>query len=336
MYRKLITLLVFAVAATFCLTIFAQTGSAKKMDQQSIADSVKKAAEKNARKQTYQLAYNLLKGEEIHSTVEHVAETKTQIAGHTVESTSRSETTRKWRVINVDSLGNMTFVGSIVAVDMWSRFDDEEPEVYNSRKPAEEIPQQYRVTADTVGKTQFVLTIAPNGEILDRKSNLPSGDFSVGDITIPLPKQPIAKGYVWNVPTVLNANEGEKEVKVKAQVRYELEKVKGNTAYISFKTQIISQMSEKVKSTVMQKMTRGHIAFNMKYGRPTLKVVEWNEKVQGFEGSDSYLRLVGRATEKVTPPKLTPTGSRLAPVRSNVAAKPSEIKPREGGPILRK
>ena len=335
MNRKLIAFLLTTLVCSCCLTLNGQTKKTDKSTQQSIADSVRKAAEKNSRKQTYQLAYKFQKGEEIRSVVEHIAETKTHMAGETVESSSRAETARNWRVVNVDSLGNMTFVTSHVSIDMWTKFDDEDPETYNSITDTE-VPDQYKAAADLIGKPLTVFTIAPNGEILDRKSNLPTGSFSVGDVTVPLPKQPVAKGYVWNVPTVLSANEDKKQIKLKAQIRYELMKIKGNTAYINFKMQIISQMSEKVKSTVMQKMTRGNIAFNMKLGRPTLKVVEWNETAQGFEGDDSYLRLVGRATEKVTLNTKKSGSSGLAPVHTNVASKPAEIKTREGNPILRK
>lgn len=334
MNHKLIAFLLTTFVCTSCLVSNAQTNKAEK----STAERVRNVTNKINRKQKYQLAYKLRKGEEIISVVEHTADTKTQMAGETVKSSSRAETTRNWSVANVDSLGNMTFVYSIVGVNMWTKFDDEKPDTYDSVKDTE-VPDQYKATADSIGKPLVVFTISPNGEILDKKSNLPTGDFSVGDVTVPLPKEPIAVGHVWNVPTILNANEGKKQVKLKAQIRYHLRKVErkasGDIAYIDFKTQVISEMSEKVKSTVMQKMTRGIIGFNIKLGRPMYKVVEWNETVQGFEGPDSYLRLVGRITEKIKLDSDT-SSSKLTPVDSAVASKPASIKTREGGPILRK
>lgn len=114
--------------------------------------------------------------------------TKFQMAGEVEESSSRSENVKLWRVANVDQLGNITFAYTIESVKMWQQVGDTDPVSYDS-KTDKEIPQEYAGTADEVGKPLAIFSIAPNGTIIDRKSNLKQDVFGVGKVTIPLPKK---------------------------------------------------------------------------------------------------------------------------------------------------
>ena len=118
--------------------------------QESAKDRVARATENMNRKQVYQLVYKLQKGETIRWTVEHVASTKTRMAGETEETSSRSESTKVWNVSSVDSLGNITFVHSIEAVKMWQKIGDTDPVAYDSRSD-KEIPAEYRVRFGEAG-----------------------------------------------------------------------------------------------------------------------------------------------------------------------------------------
>ena len=90
----------------------------------------------------------------------------------------------------------------------------------------------------------------------------------------------------------------------------------------------------------MQKMTKGEIAFDLEKGRPSLKVVRWNEKAQGFEGPDSFLEYIGKMSEKLVTTSANDSNSKsaaaLSPIKEEVAKKLMEIKTRDGDPILRK
>ena len=87
---------------------------------------------------------------------------------------------------------------------------------------------------------------------------------------------------------------------LKSRVVYELIKVKSNNAYISFKTEVLTPVeSPKIRSQIMQQMTRGYLVFDIDRGYPIRKEIEWDEKVQGFEGPDSLLEYLGRMTERL-------------------------------------
>lgn len=307
--------------------------------QESAAERIQRATNKFNKQQLHQLAYKLKKDEEIRWTVEHTVSTKFQMAGELEESSSRSVTTKVWKVANVDNAGHMTFVHQLDAIEMWQQVGEADPVAYNSQID-KEIPEEYKSVAENVGKPLVVFSIKPNGKITDRKSNLRQDNFGVGDVTIPLPEEAIPVGYKWNVPTILEAtDENNQNKKLKARVLYELARVKGDNAYIRFKTEVLTPVtSEKVKSTIMQQMTDGYIVFDMKRGRPVLKQVEWDEKAQGFEGPDSFLKYVGRMSEKLveSTSKSVNGSAALAPLKADIATQPVELKTRDGKPIMRK
>jgi hypothetical protein len=253
-----------------------------------------------ASKQAYLLAYKLKADETVRWTVEHVASTKTQMAGETEETSSRSVSVKAWKVSNVDATGTMTFVHSIEAVDMWQKIGESDPVSYNSRTD-KNAPSEYRGIADKLGKPLAVIAITPNGNITDRQSNIEGAKFGVGDVTIPLPEKAIPVGQKWNIPTTLAATDSDgRSHQLKARIAYELLKVKDGNAYIAFRTEVLTPVeSQKIKSQIMQQMTKGFVVFDIAAGRPIRKEVEWDEKVQGYEGPDSFLQYLGRMTEKL-------------------------------------
>ncbi len=307
--------------------------------KESVADQIERATNKVNQKQTYQLAYKLKKGEEIRWDFEQVVSTKFQMAGEVEESSSRSENTKLWKVVNVDQLGNMTFAYTIESVKMWTKVGDENPVSFDSETD-KDVPEVYSGTAENVGNTLAIFSISPNGTILDRKSSLKEDVFGIGKVTIPLPEKAVPVGFKWDVPIVLSANDEQGTKKLKARILYELASVKDQNAYIRFRTEVLTPVtSEKIRSTIMQKMTKGIVVFDMERGCPILQRMEWDEKAQGFEGPDSYLKYVARMSEKIISaddPRNQKNTSALSPVKEDIATKPVEVKTLEGKPVMRK
>ena len=267
---------------------------------QTTADRAAAVVDKINANQKFKLEYKLKKGEEIRWDVEHVATTKAQISGKHETTASRTQSTKLWKVSNVDSIGNITFVHSVESTSLWQKIGDEEPLVYDSKKDAE-APPEFVAASDMIGKPLAVVTISPNGEVIDRKSESATISFGVGDICIPLPKEAIAVGHQWFMPTVFDAtDENGKRLKLKARVNYELAKIVDGQAVISFKTEVLTPIeSDQVRSQLLQKMNKGYVAFDIDTGRLNIKEIRWNEKVQEYAGADSFLQYNGRMTEKL-------------------------------------
>lgn len=250
---------------------------------------------------TYDLRYRLEEGQSLSWKVEHVTTTKTQISGTTEEASARVETLSTWNVTDVNkSNGQMVFTNSIEAVKAWKKVGEDEPTTYDSRT-AVKAPDEYASLAETLGEQRSRITIEANGEVLDRQSEFVSTDFSTGDVTIPLPKEPIAIRHRWNVPlNFQSSNEHGAKVNLKARRCYEFRKVKDGRAYISFRTEVLTPIkSHTVRSKILQKMIKGMIVWDIAKGLPVQKHVHWDEKVQAYNGADSFLKYVGRMTVKL-------------------------------------
>lgn len=309
--RPVLTLFIcFGTTAGFFLTgnVAAQaqpesapSNSTSSRMTRSVNESIERATDNVNRKQKYQLAYQLKKGDKIRWTVEHIASTRTQMLGESEETSSRTQSVKVWDVTSVDSQKQMTFDHKIESVDMWQKIGDQDPVAYNSKKD-KEAPLEYESIAEKIGSTIATISINPTGQIIDRKTDNPNqSSFGAGSIAIPLPNKPVTIGYKWSVPNTLRAKDGEGNPRqLKSRVIYELIKVKSNNAYISFKTEVLTPIeSEKIRSQIMQQMTRGYLVFDIDRGYPIRKEVEWDEKVQGFEGPDSLLEYLGRMTERL-------------------------------------
>ena len=321
------------------LVVAGLTASAVAQDSDTPTNHAASVATKLKNKQTYDLRYKLKPGDKINFLFEQVVSTQTRMAGEEEKTTSRSQTSKQWVVKNVDTLGVMTFGLKWTSVNMWQQIGDDEPIKYNSKTDTK-VPEEYQNLADLVGETIAVFSIKPSGEITGRLSEMGESSFGAGEVTVPLPGKPVSLGYRWNVPTVLNAtDESRKNIRLKARISYELSKVENNNAFISFRTEVLTPIkSEKVRSTIMQQMTDGYIVFDMQRGYPLLRHVEWDEKAQGFEGADSLLTYVGRATEKVqlTKPQASKAiGGGLSPM---VAKRPKqvELRTRDAKPLTQK
>ena len=323
-------LLCIVLVFAFCASTFGQSPS----------DKIKRATQNLNSKQSFKLEYKMKKGQEIRWSVEHVASTKAQIAGEKEDTSSRTKSQKLWKVSSVDSVGNMTFVHSIESVDMWQQIGEGEPITYNSETD-KTPPMEFESVTEKIGKPLAVISISPTGQVVDRKTSLQQARFGVGEITVPLPAKNIAIGHKWFVPSVLTAkDEDGRTQQLKTRLHYELSRVKLPNAYISFRTEVLTPIqSEKVKSQIMQQMTKGYVVFDIDRGMVAHKEIEWDEKVQGYEGPDSYLNYVGKMTEKLiagSARPLAPTGTSSTTKKGGIVTTATEIKTRDGKPIMRK
>ncbi|MEM9944088.1 MAG: hypothetical protein AAF939_21210 [Planctomycetota bacterium] len=330
-------ILILTLSLLFSLTLNLNA-QLKVQKQESASEQIARATQKLSQSQTYLLQYKLKKGEVIQMAMEQVVNTKCQMGGITEPSSSRTASTRTWKVIDVDQLGNMTFSLNLDSIDMWQKIGEADPISFNSETD-KDSPDDFQFDAQYVGKTLSIYTIEPSGKIIDKKSNLTQYSLGFGNITIKLPKQPIPVGYQWHIPTVLEADdENGINRKLKARIVYKLDKVKDGNAYIKMRTEVLTPIkSQKIKSTIMQKLSNGYFVFSIPKGRMLLRQYEWDDRAHGFAGPDSFLEYIGRMTQKImSSDKKTPRVSSLRPLQPTKDKKAVKLRTRNEGPTLRK
>ncbi len=246
------------------------------------------------------LRYKLRAGETLRSRVSHFANTRTKIGGLEEDSESRTVSEKIWQVKSVDQQGNMTFEFRIDAVDMAQRVGEDEEIKYNSRTD-KSVPDAYKKVGESLGKPLAVVTISPDGQVVNRDKEMKSPQLGMGELTLPLPKEPLAIGGQWSVPRECRAKLDDGTYKtIKLRELYILEKVSAGVATISITSQPLTPINDPaIDSQIVQQLSRGEIKFDIDNGRLLSKHLDWNDVVVGFRGPETSLKYDARFIEEL-------------------------------------
>ena len=300
---------------------------------QSAQDDLARSTNRSTKNQVYTLRYKMTKGETIRWNVEQIATTNTSMSGFSEDSSSRSRSTLAWVVTDVDSIGNMTFQNMLEATKEWQKVGDADPISYDSESN-EAIPDVFKDTAEKVGTPLATITLSPTGEVLNRIDQFKTAGMGMGSVTHPLPEEPVAIGARWHQAEEFPARSDDGTLKkIKTRMLYTLREVDDGIATITCRREILTPMNPKIKSQMLEKMNQSVILFDIVQGRVVRQRVEWDEKVQGFQGDDSILRYLATYTKGLQ----TDGQSSLDDVRLQQREEKATllIKPRDGKPILR-
>src|SRR5438045_4649488 len=153
----------------------------------------------------FRLAYHFAAGDVLRTKVVHLAKVETKIKGTAQGTTSRTISTRAWRIRDVDAAGNITFENVSEKLELWNSVEGREESHYNSETD-QAPPAEFAAVAASVGKVLATIKIDPYGRILSRQNAQQHYNPGIGDLTVPFPpadKQPIKPGVTWSIPDAL-------------------------------------------------------------------------------------------------------------------------------------
>lgn len=265
---------------------------------QSTSTSVLKGAPSSNAK--YLLRYKLRAGESLYSRVVHFAETRTKMSDHEESSSSRTTSEKVWEVKSVDDKGNMTFEFRVLSVDMAQKVGDKDEFTYNSQTD-DKAPDIFKKVAETINTSLGVVTINPRGQVKNRDSETKSPPLGMGELTIPLPEEPMAVGAEWSVPRDMRVKLDDGTHKtIKVRELYTLEKVSAGVATIRIEAQPLTPVNNPaIESQLIQQLSKGTIKFDLDRGRMLSKQLDWSEEAIGFRGDDTSLKYDARFTEEL-------------------------------------
>lgn len=256
-----------------------------------------------ADEQRYHLQYKFSPDEVFRCRVTHLTTVETKIRGVAETVQTRSASTKAWKIVGVDPAGNVTFTYTVEDVSMWQQGTGR-PEIrYDSAKD-EEPPDEYRHVAETVGVSLGTITISPSGEILRRENARPQFNPGIGELTIPLPPEPVQVGASWSKEGELPIRLKDGPVKrVKTRQVYQLQKVQTGVATIAVRTEVLTPVDDPaVQSQLVQRVKRGEARFDIDAGRVLQQQLDIDETVIGFSGADSMMKYLARLSEEMLPP----------------------------------
>jgi hypothetical protein len=118
---------------------------------------------------------------------------------------------------------------------------------------------------------------------------------------MPLPPQAVGVGDRWHAPNEIMVRMPEGEVKrIAIRKQYTIKSISTGVAKIEVDTQVLTPVDDpKVKSQLMQQLTRGEIQFDIDGGRVLSSQIDWDERVIGFSGAESAMKYLARLTEQI-------------------------------------
>ena len=258
------------------------------------------------------LRYKFEPGMVISSEVTHLAKTDTKVDSSEQNSHSRTVSQKTWEVTRVEN-GEMTFEYKILEIDMSQRIGAD-MEIRYSSKSGDEPARQFQAAADSVGKVISTVTIDEQGMIVARSDETNPPNLGMGDITLPVPKKPIAVGATWEVPRELRIRREDSTVKtVRFRELFRLDKVSAGVATIAVRSEMLTPITEpQEEAQVLQQLSNGTIKFDVDAGRMISKELGWDKVVVGFSGAGSVMDYSARLEEQVVKAELKAGASKSA------------------------
>jgi hypothetical protein len=205
-------------------------------------------------------------------------------------------------VKEVQADGTAVFDYSVEWIDMRQKLSGSKEVRYDSRTD-KAAPPGFQDVAAAVGTPLSTITLSPLGKIVKREKHDVKGSSSqeCGEITVPLPEEPIAVGHVWTQPCDIDIPIPSGGIKkIKAVQRFKLEGVKTGVATIVVSTQLLTPVTDPtIEAQVVQREGEGTVRFDIDAGRVIGQQRDTDKHVVGFRGDASSLHYVNRFSEEL-------------------------------------
>jgi len=215
-----------------------------------------------------------------------------------------TDSTKTWRVVDVDDAGTATLEQSVDDVTMTSRSSDR-GEVRWASAGGDEPPPGYEGVRASLGVPLVRLKVSPAGLILERRELRPCPAAASGDLVIvPLPEEPVTVGHTWTVPDeiVVEVPNGPRKA-VRTRLRYRLEDVRDGLATIHVDTTVLTPLDDpRLEARLLERIWDGTIRFDLETGRIVSRRTAIDRRVVGFGGPQSSVRYKASLEERTTDP----------------------------------
>jgi hypothetical protein len=132
--------------------------------------------------------------------------------------------------------------------------------------------------------------------------------MGMGDITMPLPADPVGVGATWEVPREMRIDRKDGSSRlIKFRELFKLEKVSAGVATVDVRSEPLSAIADPAEEAqVMQQLSNGTIQFDIDAGRMISKELAWDHQVVAFSGPGSVLEYSARLEDHVVSAKVEP------------------------------
>lgn len=242
-----------------------------------------------------QLTYKYEMGEVLRYGVKHSANIESTIQGTTQQAETVSESVKAWKVTDVLPNGEMEFVHVVEKVRMTNRVPNRATAEFDSERDTTP-PPGFEQAARAVGVPLSVNRIKPNGEIVSREIKHPQPEVTDDlPITLRLPDDPVEVGAQWDESFDVVVDN--KQIRTRRLCT--LESVQNGIATISVDYQVLTPISPRIESQLIERMTKGTVRFDIAKGRIVSQQHDVDRRLLGFSGDTSVMHFVSRIEERL-------------------------------------
>ncbi len=246
--------------------------------------------------EAFLMRYKFEPGMVVRSEVTYLSKNGTRIDSVQQDATSRTVSMKSWRVLDTEE-DTVTFEYRIDEIDMSQQVGSGNEVRYSSKEASDEPPPiQFAGAADNVGKVVSTISIDARGMVVARSDTQNPPHLGMGDVTLPLPENPVAVGATWEIPREMRIprKDGSSRL-LKFRELFKLEKVSAGIATISVRSEPLSTISDpSEEAQVLQQLSNGTIRFDLDAGRMVSKDLAWDHEVVAFSGPGSVLEYSAR------------------------------------------
>ncbi|MBI1901858.1 MAG: hypothetical protein HYS13_12200 [Planctomycetia bacterium] len=248
---------------------------------------------KSSGEKTYTLRYKFAPGEVLRWQVQHRAKIRTTLNGTTQTSETSSDSVKVWKVGKQPAEGQFAFIHMVEKVVMRDKTSGRAESVYNSETD-KDPPPGFEGAAKNVGVPLAKVLMDDKGAIVRRENVAPQPTDPSSQLTIQLPKDPVAVGEEWTEPHTITCQKKDRTLKeIKCVQRYKLEDVTGHVATIRVETAILTPINDPfIEAQLVQRETQGAVRFDIQRGRIISQELELEKRVIGHIGESSSMHFV--------------------------------------------
>ena len=264
----------------------------------------------------HRLAYKFVEGDALRFESIQNVRINSQYQEVTESASNKTETRKHLRVVKVNPDGSAELDLVIDWVRMKANFGKDDPGIeFDSASPDAKKQPKFRAVLQSVGKPHSRMLVSPTGKVLkvhELSTTAPtplgaqpitlkdianSADFSF--LTV-MPETPLNVGENWKEKFDVKVKvEDNLQKTVSLQRTYTLDKVENQVAHISFKTAVLSPVTDPTVSVqLIQRETSGKIEFDIPRGQVISRTVDTDKSVIAPFGSNTAMHSTSHLLER--------------------------------------
>jgi hypothetical protein len=239
-------------------------------------------------------------GQTLYYRVEHQTYVSEVVGGNKVETRSKVNLVRGWKVTAVDAQGVATLEMSITAMRHEQLRPNGDIMVYDSRDPEKSTPALREQLEKYLRKPVAVLRVDTFGRVVEVLQGPPNRYQAELPFAICLAGGPITAGQAWDrdYAIVLDPPLGTGEKYAAAQ-KYTCTKIEGGLASVSLATSIAKMPEAKADQLpLLQRLPQGEVVFDVQHGRLQSARLVIDREVRGHQGEGSSYLFQSTYTEQ--------------------------------------